>query len=394
MKRVLLVLVAAACLGATSPQNEFSEAARDIDTTIANGYAYLDKLPDERLPQSEVLSKERDAVHDTRSLLAYAEKRIASLADHHAMTGSSFSDSWAVVPTYADLWIVKEGDRYVVDAVREASPAEAAGISTGDTIIAVDRKPIDRAISEFWGELGLSTTPARVEYAARVLVAGRRDRPRRITIRDLSGEDRELVLHSMYDQKLEAGSPINVCSNEEYTVVRFNNRLGDFATISAFDQAMRALSNESTLILDLRDTPSGGNTTVARGILGWFVTQPRGYQIHNRPVEERQTGISRQWIEQVLPRAGMYRSELPIVLVGRWTGSMGEGIAIGFAAMGAEVRGTMMAGLNGSVDDLRVGDTDLFVKLPTERLMTLSGLPRELFVPDGPIDVDQVPGSC
>ena len=115
--------------------------------------------------------------------------------------------------------------------------------------------------------------------------------------------------------------------------------------------------------------------------MGWFVDQAQGYQVHNRPAEERVTGIPRQWVEQVLPREGKHRSRLPLVLVGRWTGSMGEGMALGFDALGAEVRGSRMAGLKGSVEDVRVGETDLFVKIPTEKLLSVDGLPREHFVP-------------
>ena len=41
------------------------------------------------------------------------------------------------------------------------------------------------------------------------------------------------------------------------------------------------------LVIDLRDTASGGNTTMARAVLGWFVTRPTFYQVHNLPAEER-----------------------------------------------------------------------------------------------------------
>lgn len=99
-------------------------------------------------------------------------------------------------------------------------------------------------------------------------------------------------------------------------------------------------------------------------------------------------------MEQVLPRKDVYRAQLPTVVVGRWTGSMGEGIAIGFAALGAEVVGTRMAGLKGAVEDLRAGDADLFVKLPTERLLTPSGLPREEFVPRPSACDRTVLGAC
>lgn len=384
MDAIRIALIVGAALGvcANAGDNRYAEAAEQLDATIVENYAYLDALPDGGLPKSEVLTAERKAVHDDRSLLAYAEKRLASLADHHAITGSSFRDSWAVVPTYTDLWVVKQGDQFVVDAVRDGSPADDNGVLEGDIIMAVNDLPIGRAVTSFWADLGLAETQARAEYAARVLVAGRRDRARKITIKNRFGMVRELVLPSMYDLESAERPPLSVCRSDARTVVRFNNSLGDTRTIDAFEEAMRSVPEGDDLILDLRDTPSGGNTTVARGIMGWFVSEPRGYQIHNRHAEQRQTGIPRQWIEQVLPRNGMYRAELPIIVVGRWTGSMGEGIAVGFAGLGAEVRGTKMAGLKGSIEDLRVGEADLTVKLPTEMLLTTSGLPREDFVPE------------
>jgi carboxyl-terminal processing protease len=379
--RVFLI-AAAAMLCSSTAENEYLLAARDLNEKIANGYAYLDRLPGGAVPQSEVLTAEREAVHDERTLLAYAEKRLISLADHHAITGSSFRDSWAVVPTYADIWVVQQGDRFVVDAVRNGSPAAQQSIAAGDTITHIDGMPAVEAVSIFWGRLGLEVTPERAEYAARVLVAGRRDRDRTLTIRSHAGAIRELVLPSLYEQKQEARPPLSSCTRNGQTVIRFHNSLGDSATIAAFDETLAAVPARHRLVLDLRDTPSGGNTTVARALLGWFVSAPIGYQIHNRPAEERETGIPRQWVEQVLPRRGRYRADLPTVLVGRWTGSMGEGIAIGFAALGARVEGTRMAGLLGSVEDIQVGQTDLLVKLPTERLFSVTGSPRETFVPN------------
>ena len=392
--RTALFLGAVLSLCANTAETDYAEAARELDEIIEESYAYRDHLPNGELPQSEVLTAERKAVRDDRTLLAYAEKRIASLADHHAITGSSFRDSWAVVPTYADMWVVKQGDRFVVDAVRDGSPAQAAGVAAGDIIGAVSGVPIAGAVSSFWGDLGLDETPERQEYAARVLVAGRRDRARKLAIETRSGAVRELVLPSLYSLEQEQLPPLRVCNLADHTVIRFNNRLGDLATIKAFDETMRALPADTRLVLDLRDTPSGGNTIVARAIMGWFVTGPRGYQIHNRTDEERETGIPRQWVEQVLPRGEMYRPNLPMVIVGRWTGSVGEGIAVGFAALGAEVVGSRMAGLKGSVEDLQAGRANLFIKLPTERLLTTSGLPREEFVPKPLGDERLAAGSC
>jgi hypothetical protein len=60
---------------------------------------------------------------------------------------------------------------------------------------------------------------------------------------------------------------------------------------------------------------------------------------------------------------------------------MGEGLAIGFDALGARVTGGPMAGLRGAVSDLTLPRSGLVLKLPTERLYTVSGLPREAFGP-------------
>ncbi len=378
--RIGAALMLAAMLGGASDAPDYAGAGRALDEVVEHAYAYPDKLPGGVLPRSAKLDAERDAVRDSRSLLRYAEDRVTSLADHHAITGSSFKDSWAVIPTYADLWIVRRDGRYVIESVRDDSPAANAEIHAGDVLTRVDGSETDAAVTAFWDTLGLAVTPRRADYAARVLAAGRRDRERHLTVTSADGSARTLTLPSLYTLNRDL-PPLSVTTMPKRTVIRFNNSLGDDATIAAFDAAIAQVPPGDRLILDLRDTPSGGNTTVARAVMGWFANRPIAYQVHNRPVEERQTSIARQWIEQVLPRSGKYRKRLPTLWVGRWTGSMGEGLAIGFASMGADVRGTAMAGLNGSVEDIPIGDTNLTIKLPTERLMTTVGLPREDYVP-------------
>ena len=352
-----------------------------MDKIIEDKYAYLDKLPGGALPPSGVLDVERDSVVDRASLLRYAEDRLASLADHHAITGSSFSDSWAVVPSFADLWIVVEGGTYKIDAVRAGSPAMDAGICRGDALVSIGGVPITDAVAAFWRNLGLSVTSPRAAYAARVLAAGRRDRTRKLGIQPADANVRLLTLPSLYrDERKQP--PFSVSLDRDTATIRANNSLGDDAAIMAFDQAMARVPPADRIRLDLRETPSGGNTVVARAILGWFVDRARGYQIHNRPEDERSTGIPHQWVEEVLPRTGKHTGRLPEILVGRWTGSMGEGLAVGFAALGARVEGDAMAGLNGSVEDIPLGNTDLAIKLPTERLMTMAGVAREDFRPE------------
>jgi carboxyl-terminal processing protease len=64
---------------------------------------------------------------------------------------------------------------------------------------------------------------------------------------------------------------------------------------------------------------------------------------------------------------------------------MGEGLALGFDAIGADVRGGPMAGLLGAIYDHRLEHSGLVLKIPTERLFHVDGTPREAFVPRRPL---------
>ncbi len=353
--------------------------ARSLPDLIKANYAYLDDLPGGAVPQSAVLDAEREAVHDHDSLLHYAEDMITALADHHGLTQNSFKDDWAIVPTFSDLWIVKTAEGYVIDAVRPDSPAARAGLRRGDRLTAVDGVAIDSAVTAFWARLGLEAIGERAPYAARVLAAGRRDRDRHLTI--ASGKTmRDLTLASLYAAQPDL-PPVTVSNGPGgATTIRLNNQLDQSATIVAFDDAMAKVPPDDTVIIDLTDTPSGGNTVVARAIMGWFVTRASPYQVHNLPAEARETGIERQWIEEVLPREGRYHPGPVQVRAGRWTGSLGEGLAVGFMALGKPACGGAMAGLKGAVYDFNLPKTGMTVKFPAERLYTVSGQPRQTVV--------------
>ncbi|MGZ9113789.1 MAG: S41 family peptidase [Brevundimonas sp.] len=389
MRTVLSLLLAFVCtLPATAGVRQAEPAAAAyrqdalaIEALINSKYAYLDRLPDVAAPTSPVLRAEAEAVTDRAGLLRYAERAVAALADHHAITGGSFADSWSLVPSFADLWIEPEGEVWRITAVRDVSPAALAGIRAGDELTAVGDLPTANAVAAFWSGSGLSAEGDRAGYAARVLAAGRRDRPRDLTFRSRDGAERRVSLPNLYMAAPADRPPVTVGETGDDLTIRFNDSLGDTRTIAAFDAAMAQARPGQRIVLDLTDTASGGNTVVARAIMGWFVDAPTAYQIHNLPAEERETGVPRQWVEQVLPRPGKRHRGPVLVRVGRWTGSMGEGLAIGMDALGAEVTGGAMAGLLGAVYDHRLANSDLVIKLPTERLYAVDGTPREEFVP-------------
>ena len=364
--------------------SDYRADALSFAPLVNDRYAYLDRVGG-HFALTPALQREAEAVRDGKSLLAFLERAIALLADHHAITGSSFPDSWAIVPSYSDMWIEERGGAYVVTSVRSASPAEGT-VRAGDKVLAVAGVPISPAVAAFWHELGLEAPDAMHRaYAARVLLAGRRDRPRVFTL-ERGGAPVAISLPSLYAVRSNDRPPLTVSHAGSTWRIRFNDSLGEQATIAAFDAAMAQVPDRARVDLDLTDTASGGNSSIARAVIGWFIDRPRPYQVHTSPEEERATGIPRQWQEFVLPRPGKHHSGPVVVFADRWTGSMGEGLAIGMNAMGYPVCGTAMAGLLGAVDDNRLEHSQMVVKLPTERLFTVSGVPREQFTPRPPSD--------
>lgn len=363
-----------------TPAEQARADALALEGQINAVYAYLDRLPGGRFSLTTTLRAEAEAVRDRRSLLAFAERALLLLADHHAIIGGSFADSWAVVPSYSDLWIERVDGDYRITAVRAGSPAEAAGIAPGMSLIAVDTEPVASAVAAFWSDLGADPQVQDGAFAARVLAAGRRNAERVLLVRDAEGRAREHRLPNLYQVRRDL-PPVSTAAEGGALVITINDALGDGETIAAFDAAMATASPGQRVVLDLTATPGGGNTSVARGIMGWFAEQPTPYQMHFLPGEERESGIARQWAEYVQPRPGKRHAGPVEVRVSRWTGSMGEGLALGMAELGACISGGPMAGLLGAIHDLPVGQSDVVVKLPAERLQAIGGTPREAFVP-------------
>jgi carboxyl-terminal processing protease len=151
-------------------------------------------------------------------------------------------------------------------------------------------------------------------------------------------------------------------------------------TIDEFAAAVAQAAGATALVIDLRNTPSGGNTTVARGIMGHFTTRERPYQVHVVPSEQRRYGVPRKFVEYVLPRQPHYGGRV-FVVGGRWTGSMGEGLMIGFDALGATTVGSELGHLLGALYNVDLATSGARVDLGLEQLFHVDGTPRERFRP-------------
>lgn len=275
----------------------------------------------------------------------------------------------------------------MISQVRDDSDAQRAGIKPKAVVVAINGTAIADAVESRLGRTYPHTVAAARDWGLRAVLAGNHNTRRLLQLRE-GGANRtvELPAHDQFG----TAAPTPVTHREirpGIGYVRFHDSLGNNATVEAFDRALAELRGTRALIVDLRDTPSGGNSSVARGILGRVVRREMPFQKHVLPSEERETGVRRSWLELVSPRGNFISGRPVAVLVDHWTGSMGEGLAIGFDATDAgTVIGTSMAGLAGATYHVTLPHTGIGMNVPAERLYHVNGTPREAFRPRIPVD--------
>lgn len=361
------------------------ERVADIDwliNTIADRYAYLDE-EDVDLDTVRMLYRQEAPFATTRNAwLHVLEDLIANLHDHHVNLNQNAGSSPQLVPAGTDMWAEIEEGRAIVTQVLPGSPAADAGLQAGDEVIAIGDTPVMIAVAAAMPPA--TTLEYAGDYVLRLILAGNHERVRVLTL----GDGRRIALRPYVrpqSEKLISWRWLD--GNIGY--IRIENSLGAEETIAAFDAAVEELRDASGLILDLRFTPNGGSTGIAIPILGRFVTQEGAYQLYKG--EQFENGLE---LDTVNPR-GPFTIAAPLVaLVGRWTGSMGEGMAIGLDALDrATIVGTPMAGLRGGIDEFTLPNTGVRIGLPVFRIFHTKGTPREAFVPTVLIDLTMERGG-
>jgi carboxyl-terminal processing protease len=116
--------------------------------------------------------------------------------------------------------------------------------------------------------------------------------------------------------------------------------------------------------------------------MGRFITEKRPYQLYKDQ--------NKSYYGYVEPKTPIYTKPL-YVLVNRWTGSMGEGMAIGFDGMErATIVGTEMERLAGGMKTIDFKYHDYGFNISFEKTLHIDGSPREEFVPEAYVKPTQV----
>ena len=376
MKKVifLLVLFTNQVFAQTIYQKDFSEFWSDLN----ENYAYFEQ---QKVDWNKVRQRYEPMVaeiHNRDEFIRILEHVVNELHNGHISLNTNLESSNRIIPSGSDIFIQQKENAFFITDIRRNYPSEHSGLKPGMQVIKFNGKNIESQLSNFLPTYTQNFNPEMIEYALNMIFAGTHDKKRSITVL-------ENGIEKVYtpDNDSIPPSPVTLIEfrilKENTGYIKINNSLGNDDLIPAFDSALDSLQHTDKIILDFTETPGGGNSAVARAIMGRFIEKEMPYQKHE--MTETQYRIIRSWTEFVVPRKETYKKEV-ILLVGHWTGSIGEGIAIGFDGMNrGKVIGTKMAGLIGAISQFILSNTKIGFQFPTERVYHINGTPREDFMP-------------
>jgi len=377
MKKFVLLfcLLSNIVFGQTKYQKDFAEFWK----TINENYAYFQQQKIDWNKVKEIYQPQADAIKEDNEFVRLLENVLNELYNGHSSLNTNLPTSNRLTPSGTDMYIEELDNKFIVKDLRKGFGAEQCGIKIGVEIVKFNDQEVLPQLKQFLPKFTKAYTSQMLQYAIDMLFAGTHDKPRKITTLE-NGTQKEY-----YPDKEAIASTKKLVESKIYNntvgYIKINNCLYDYELINEFDKLVDSFSSLKSIIVDLSETPSGGNTTVARAMMGRFINEKLPYQTHE--LDEPPYDTKQIWTEYVIPRRKIYAGTV-IVMVGHWTGSMGEGIAIGFDAMNkatVTVVGTKMAGLIGAINGFKLSETHIGFQIPTERLYHVNGTPRENYVP-------------
>ena len=387
-KDIFLLFIALAMPFLKNAQSKYSKDFDYTLNTLNTYFAYADSREIDLNEVKKVYAPIIDTITKDIYFIKTLEHVLYEWYNGHLFLDTNLPSSYKLIPSGSDIWVEYLDQSFKVTDIKSDSSAEKAGIIPGMVITHVDNIQIFTAIKEILPKSFSNYTKKVYEYAANVILAGKHNKKRTITVHF---NNKKIDFDLDKTQKEQESSKVLEIKVLERNIayLKINNALGEDLLINRFATVVDSLSATRGMILDLRNTPSGGNTTIARAIMGKFISKAYPYQKHEFPAEERKTGIKKSWIEYVSPYGTTYTKPL-VILVGRWTGSMGEGLAIGFDGMKRGiVVGRPMAGLLGAIECFKTPETQIGICFPIEKLFHINGIGREDFIPDYQSDNEQ-----
>ena len=358
----------------------YTKIQEDLDeilTDIAGNYVYLQDKNIDLNCIREYYASQIASIKTEEETVLFFEYLLDEFYDSHLILNTNRNSSYRL---WSPIYVSLDDQKLVVSSVWYDQLDGFDQNIVGAEVLKFNQVDFNSTIDQFPTHCQDKNAPLIREWVANKVLAGRYSEPRILTLKTTKGNTVEIDLDKLaYKQHSEL---LTYNKEDGIGYIQINNSLGTNNLIGAFDTALDELMDTKGIIIDLRNTVDGGNSYVARGIMGRFLSEPKPYQKHSF-IELYDGGpeVERSWMEYVSPRGEQYTKPV-VVLVGRWTGSMGEGLAIGFEGIGrATIVGSEMERLAGEMNGFGFKHQWYGYRLSTAKLYHVNGSPREEYIP-------------
>lgn len=358
-------------------QQKLKEDFEEILSDIEHNYVYLEEKGIDLDCIREHYTPKIDSLNDIEEIVLFFEYILDEFYDSHLILNTNVPSSYRL---FCPIYVTAQKKKIVITNVWQDYTKELDVDLIGAEVLSINKITFNDAIDNFPTHCQDKSVTAIREWLANKVLAGRYNQARILELKLKNGENYTLDLDKLTYQAPEA--LLSTRTQDGIGIITINNSLGNNQLIKEFDTALDQLMNTKGLIIDLRNTVDGGNTYVARGIMGRFIKTAKPYQKHWTIEQyDNQAPIERSWLEYVSPRGKQYKKKV-VILVGRWTGSMGEGFAIGMAGMeAATIVGTEMERLAGEMNGFGFQHLNFGYRLSTAKLYHTDGTAREKYLP-------------
>ncbi len=356
------------------------EDLNEILNDLSNNYVYLEeKKVDLNCIQTHYGSQ-IEKLKTKDDVLLFFEYLLDEFYDSHLHLNRSTTSSYRL---YSPIYASWQNGKALISSIWQTQVEICNQELLGGEILKLNGIDLDEWIEGFPTRCNDKSSYLVKEWIVNKILAGKYNEPRVVTIK----LDKKTVDFDLNELKLKTEENLlSLRKIDDIAVIRINNSLGQNELLNQFDNALDSLLDTKGIVLDLRNTVDGGNSYLARGIMSRFISEPQPYQKHSfiensSSNPEDHPKVERSWIEYVNPRGKTYNQPV-VVLVGRWTGSMGEGLAIGFEGMQRGiVVGSKMERLAGEINGFSFLHQAYGYSISTAKLYHINGTPREKYIP-------------
>ncbi|WP_288956578.1 S41 family peptidase [uncultured Polaribacter sp.] len=375
---ILLSLAFAAQTNKTANNYKLHQDFGKLIQDISDHYIYLENKKTDFDCVKDNYSKIISKVKSDQEKILFFEYLLSEFYDNNLALDAKTKYSFRL---QSPLYVSFKNNKFFITNIWFSQLESFGKNILGAEVLNFNSKEFHKVVDKFPVQCVDKNIPEVREWIANKIISGRNIEQRILTLELTDGRKISLNIDKIKireDKKL-----FSVRKKNGIAVIRFNNSLGDINLIKRFDNQLNSLMGTKGLIIDLRNTKAGSNDYIAKAIMSRFIAKDLPYQKYVSKEKYANTPeITKSGLEFVSPRGLQYKKPI-VVLVGKWTGSVGESLAVGLDGMNrARIVGTEMKRFVGSTTDYSFKNKNYGYQITTNKLYHINGIKRENFIPE------------